>query len=275
MSEVNIKYDGSSIATMDASGTKTLLTAGKYCPASFQVEYNRPSIPATNAPVCTVTWTADWGQPTDVSWNMTDAEITAWVNSSVSDTPVIDTIHSNGSVTEHKPALCLPQVLEGGTWFTVYDDQIPWMDVSKYGDVSSWHFPSTYKLAIADSTLEANDTYQLDKYVDTLTVNVPMPSSDGPVFTVACNGSSWEPQNATCNMTSAQVQSWINQNYPYNQAGAYVIEQNGEDTRTYPAMFTTVQSGSGYPVFTVFYSPGVPDYDLIVQTGGFILADAQ
>lgn len=142
MSEVNIKYDGSSIATMDASGTKTLLTAGKYCPASFQVEYNRPAIP---------------------------------------DLP-----------------------------------------------------------------------------------------TDAPVFTVACAGSSWAPQSATCNMTLAEVQSWINQNYPYNQAGAYVIERKGEDTRTYPAMFTTIQSGSGYPVFTVFYSPGVPDYDLIVQIGGFI-----
>lgn len=45
MSEVNIKYNGSSIATMNESGTKTLLTAGKYCPADFQVEYNRPTIP--------------------------------------------------------------------------------------------------------------------------------------------------------------------------------------------------------------------------------------
>lgn len=43
MSEVNIKYNGSSIATMDASGTKTLLTQGKYCPANFEVTYDRPS----------------------------------------------------------------------------------------------------------------------------------------------------------------------------------------------------------------------------------------
>lgn len=265
MAEVEIRYDGSPIATMDESGTKTLLTAGKYCPASFQVEYNRPSTPApaADAPVCTVTWTADWNQPTGISWNMTDAEITAWVNNSVSDNPVIDTIHSNGSVTEHKPALCLPQVLEGGTWFTVYDDQIPWMDVSRYGDVNSWHFPSTYELAAADSTLEANDTYYLYKFVGTLTVNVPMPSSDVPVFTVACSGSDWAPQNATCNMTLAEVRAWINQNSPDNLAGIYAIERNGNNTRIRPVLFMRDVS---VPEFTVYYSLGFPAYDLDYQT---------
>lgn len=136
MSEVNIKYDGSSIATMDASGTKTLLTAGKYCPASFQVEYNRPAIPDL---------------PTDV-----------------------------------------------------------------------------------------------------------------PVFTVACSGSDWVPQNASCNMTLAEVRAWINQNVPDNLAGAYVIEYNGEDTRTYPVIFVRDISR---PIFTVFHALGVPAYDLEVGSG--------
>ena len=136
MSEVNIRYDGSSIATMDASGTKTLLTAGKYCPASFQVEYNRPAIPDL---------------PTDV-----------------------------------------------------------------------------------------------------------------PVFTVACAGSSWAPQSATCNMTQAEVLAWINQNSPDNLAGIYVIERNGENTRTRPVLF---MRNVTTPEFTVYHSLGFPAYDLDYHTG--------
>lgn len=43
MSEIAINYKGSSIATMDVSGTKTLLTSGKYCEADISIVYTRPS----------------------------------------------------------------------------------------------------------------------------------------------------------------------------------------------------------------------------------------
>lgn len=43
MSEVNINYKGLKIAGMDASGTKTLQTQGKYCEGNIEVEYTRPS----------------------------------------------------------------------------------------------------------------------------------------------------------------------------------------------------------------------------------------
>lgn len=42
MSDVTINYKGSSIATMDASGTKTLLTEGKYCEDDIEVVYVSP-----------------------------------------------------------------------------------------------------------------------------------------------------------------------------------------------------------------------------------------
>lgn len=45
MSEVNINYKGSTIATMDASGTKTLQTSGKYCEGNVEVVYTRPTLP--------------------------------------------------------------------------------------------------------------------------------------------------------------------------------------------------------------------------------------
>ena len=43
MSEVTINYRGSAIATMDASGTKTLQTEGKLCDDDIEVIYARPS----------------------------------------------------------------------------------------------------------------------------------------------------------------------------------------------------------------------------------------
>ena len=43
MSEIDINYKGSTIASMDASGTKTLLTSGKYCEDNVEIVYTRPS----------------------------------------------------------------------------------------------------------------------------------------------------------------------------------------------------------------------------------------
>lgn len=42
MADVTINYEGSSIVTMSASGTKTLLTAGKYCNDDIEVVYVSP-----------------------------------------------------------------------------------------------------------------------------------------------------------------------------------------------------------------------------------------
>lgn len=45
MADVTIKYKGANIATMDASGTKTLETSGKYCEGDVQVVYVDPEKP--------------------------------------------------------------------------------------------------------------------------------------------------------------------------------------------------------------------------------------
>lgn len=43
MADVTITYKGNAIATMDASGTKTLGTQGKYCEDDISVDYDKPS----------------------------------------------------------------------------------------------------------------------------------------------------------------------------------------------------------------------------------------
>lgn len=46
MSDVTIKYKGQSIATMDATSSKTLHTQGKYCEGDIGVEYVKPVAPS-------------------------------------------------------------------------------------------------------------------------------------------------------------------------------------------------------------------------------------
>lgn len=64
MSDVTINYKGAAISTMDASGTKTLLTEGKYCEDDIEVVYVKPSgggvvigtfSPASNSQTVTLT----------------------------------------------------------------------------------------------------------------------------------------------------------------------------------------------------------------------------
>ena len=43
MSDVTVSYKGADIATMDASGTKTLQTQGKYCEGDISITYVKPS----------------------------------------------------------------------------------------------------------------------------------------------------------------------------------------------------------------------------------------
>lgn len=43
MSDVTVSYKGADIATMDASGTKTLQTQGKYCEGDISIAYVKPS----------------------------------------------------------------------------------------------------------------------------------------------------------------------------------------------------------------------------------------
>lgn len=43
MADITVTYEGNTIATMSASGTKTFYTAGKYCDDDITLEYVQPS----------------------------------------------------------------------------------------------------------------------------------------------------------------------------------------------------------------------------------------
>jgi hypothetical protein len=65
MSEVTINYKGSPIATMDASGLRTLLTQGKYLEDDIEIVYQRPSQSAPNLQVRNKTYTPTESQQTE------------------------------------------------------------------------------------------------------------------------------------------------------------------------------------------------------------------
>lgn len=59
MAEVTINYKDAAIATMDASGTKTLQTQGKYCEGDIEVVYVKPGGGGAPANVEIGTFTVD------------------------------------------------------------------------------------------------------------------------------------------------------------------------------------------------------------------------
>lgn len=172
MAEVDIRYDGSSIATMDASGTKTLLTAGKYCPASFQVEYNRPTIPdlPTDVPVFTVNRSADWSEyisPT--TCNMTYAEVQAWVNQNYPSVQACaQVIHFDGTNYTIYPAV-FSEASGSDLIFTVLEAPAkPILDLYYHSDPTLTHVityarPSQYYSGYIEYS--GNGLHTINKYV--------------------------------------------------------------------------------------------------------------
>lgn len=75
MSDVSINYRGSSIATMDASGTKTLQTEGKYCDDDIEVVYTKPSAPPSNWTLID-TWSQTLQEFTSTTGELIDTGIT-------------------------------------------------------------------------------------------------------------------------------------------------------------------------------------------------------
>ena len=80
MAEVEISYKGSTIASMSASGTKTLLTEGKYLEDDVEVTYTRPAAPSGTK---NISITANGTTTEDVT-NYASAQITANVQNTYS-----------------------------------------------------------------------------------------------------------------------------------------------------------------------------------------------
>lgn len=86
MSDITLTYKGETIGTMDATGTKTLKTAGKYCEGDIGLAYVKPSVPST--------WDWEGLNPTlvssfpDYTVTLADTDFNTWTPSTT-ETPII------------------------------------------------------------------------------------------------------------------------------------------------------------------------------------------
>lgn len=109
MSDITINYKGNAIATMDASGTKKLLTDGKYCEDDIEVVYVKPgggtpNLQAKtniNATTSSQTITADEGYDglSSVQINALDGQAAQTIHPSTSDQTIASGKYLTGAQT--------------------------------------------------------------------------------------------------------------------------------------------------------------------------------
>lgn len=161
MADVTIKYKGANIATMDASGTKTLETSGKYCEGDVQVVYADPEKPTQSK---TVTPTAsgftvspDGGKVlSSVVINGDDDLIASNIRSGINIFGVDGTLVEGITPTGNKTI--------AATTTTQTD-----IDVTEYATVSVAPTPSETKSVTANGDVMPTSGKLLSK----VTVNVP------------------------------------------------------------------------------------------------------
>lgn len=95
MSDVSISYKGAEIAALDASGTKTLLTSGKYCEGDIEVAYTKPSGGSGVQLIASGTFTGAGVNNVDIpvgtKMPQTDFMFAVWVDDGTTITPATGT----------------------------------------------------------------------------------------------------------------------------------------------------------------------------------------
>ena len=177
MSDISINYKGSSIATMDASGTKTLLTEGKYCEDDIEVVYTKPASP-TGTKQLTITAN---GTTTEDVTNYANAEITANVPNTyaaadegkvVSNGALVsqssDTATQNGTVdTTLINSLTVNVSGGGGPVYTKYSGSYTIAAQTRYWAVTGLNAPAAIvKYTIAENAYDGTTKMLAGVYVD-------------------------------------------------------------------------------------------------------------
>lgn len=267
MADVSIKYKGSAIAEMNASGTKTLGTNGKYCEGDVVVTYDRP----------------------------TASEVVSGSKS----------ITSNGThdVTAYKDAVVNVPIPDGyivpsGTKSITTNGA---HDIAQYASANvNVPVPSGYIKPSGTKEITENGTFDVTSFASAL-VNVPIPdvvvksvtaiynntSADGNVPVTLISGNSfikehYADDNAfalVVKLTSLQVNGQI---FFMNTNKDYGVTASGGSTHVYgiwgsnSATVVNVPSRTTKPLKETATAVGhmyaTSDGDLVVRAGGGISA---
>lgn len=145
MAEVEISYKGNNIATMNASGTKTLLTEGKYLEDDVTVEYTRPSAPSG-------TYIIEAPGTYDISnYQYVKVDIDMWTE---------QTISTAGAVTQELQPYVIYHFTGALTSLTVT------LAAAAQGQIAHYHFdfdsPSTAVTLNLPATVETPDGFSVE-----------------------------------------------------------------------------------------------------------------
>lgn len=161
MSDVTIKYKGTNIATMDASGTKTLNTSGKYCEGDVQVVYADPEKPTQSK---TVTPTASGFTVFPDSGKVLSSVVVNGDNDLIA-----GNIRSGKNIFGVDGTLVEGITPSGNKAITATTSTQTGIDVTSYATVSVAPTPSETK----STTVNGDVTPSNGKLLSKVTVNVP------------------------------------------------------------------------------------------------------
>lgn len=164
MSEITINYKGLAIATMDASGAKTLLTQGKYCEGDVEIVYARPS----SSPILqskTKTYTPSGSQQTETVTADNGYDGLSQVGITVNATP-------SGSVTAPSSVSGTGATVSAGTYkLTLSKTVSVTPNVTQAGYISSGTAGNSNVSLQANVTTKEATTYYTDEYDQYISAN--------------------------------------------------------------------------------------------------------
>lgn len=135
MADVTINYEGNAIATMSASGTKTLLTEGKYCTDDIEVVYVSPG--------------GGGGSALSGSFTMASSELSVTISALAGTTLEHFLIKTAGDVNDVKN-----QGMRGLAFGFVDFDLTCYFDGATGSNGSGWYIHGGLTVSSADFTID-------------------------------------------------------------------------------------------------------------------------
>lgn len=258
--DISISYKGSSIATMSASGTKTLETEGKYCEDDITITYTKPAAPVPTLQTKSATYTPSTSQQTasitaDAGYDGLD-EVNVTVNAMPSGTAGTPTatkgIVSSNSVSVTPSVTNTTGYITGGTIngtpVTVSASELVsgTKNITASGTTDVTNYASA-SVAAGSATTPAT----------TITANPSISVSSGGLITASVSGSQSVTPTVSVGYVSSGTAGTITvSGSATQQLSVYAGAHHQPPTYTVTISLTNPTSPSYFTSFTIFEYTG-------------------